>query len=174
MKTCRLVWLSLVGVLVLWTSQGWTGEQPRYGGTLRIAWPGDPAFFDANQGPAQGAPAGWLMNNMYNSLLKLTPPPELTIVPELAKSWEVLDEGKTYVFHLEEGVKFHDGTDFDAQVAKWNIDRIRDPEVKAWVRPFYEEIDHVEVVDHSTLRIRMKEPSGALPRALAGYFQGIR
>jgi ABC-type transport system substrate-binding protein len=172
MKTHRLVWLSLVGVLVLWTSLG-LAEQPRYGGTLRIAWPGDPAFFDANQGPAQGAPAGWLMNNMYNSLLKLTPPPELTIVPELAKSWEVLDEGKTYVFHLEEGVKFHDGTDFDAHVAKWNIDRILDPDVKAWVRPFYEDIDQVEVVDTYTLRVRMKEPSGALPRALAGYFQGI-
>jgi ABC-type transport system substrate-binding protein len=172
MQIRRLVWVSLLVVMGLWASLGWA-EQPRYGGTLRIAWPGDPAFFDANQGPAQGAPAGWLMNNMYNSLLKLTPPPELNIVPELAKSWEVLDEGKTYVFHLEEGVKFHDGTDFDAQVAKWNIDRILDPDVKAWVRPFYEEIDHVEVVDHSTLRIRMKEPSGALPRALAGYFQGI-
>src|SRR6516162_6715780 len=173
MKMRRLVWVSLLlVVMVLWTSLSWA-EQPRYGGTLRIAWPGDPAFFDANQGPAQGAPAGWLMNNMYNSLLKLTPPPELTIVPELAKSWEVLDEGKTYVFHLEEGVKFHDGTDFDAQVAQWNIDRILAPEVKAWVRPFYEDIDQVEVVDHSTLRVRMKEPSGALPRALAGYFQGI-
>src|SRR5215831_10204003 len=56
-------------------------------------------------------------------------PPELKIVPDLAKSWEVLDGGKTYVFHLEEGVKFHDGTDFDAEVAKWNIDRILDPEV---------------------------------------------
>jgi ABC-type transport system substrate-binding protein len=113
------------------------------------------------------------MNNIYNSLLKLTPPPELKIVPELAKSWEVLDGGRTYVFHLEEGVKFHDGTDFDAQVAKWNIDRILNPEVKAWVRPYYEEIDQVEVVDKYTLRVRMKEPSGALPIALAGYFQGI-
>jgi len=172
MKMRRLVWVSLLVVLVRWTSLG-GAEQPRYGGTLHIAWPGDPAFFDANQGPAQGAPAGWLINNMYNSLLKLTPPPELTIVPELAKSWEVLDEGKTYVFHLEEGVTFHDGTYFDAQVAEWNIDRILDPDVKAWVRPYYEDIDHVEVVDHSTLRVRMKAPSGALPRALAGYFQGI-
>ena len=171
MKTRRLVWCSLLVVVVLWTVLGWA-QQPRYGGTLRIAWPGDPAFFDANQGPAQGAPAAWLMHNMYNSLLKLTPPPELNIVPELAKSWEVLDEGKTYLFHLEEGVKFHDGTDFDAQVAKWNIDRILDPEVKAWVRPYYEDIDHVEAVDTSTLRVRMKEPSGALPMALAGYFQG--
>jgi glutathione transport system substrate-binding protein len=81
--------------------------------------------------------------------------------------------GKTYVFHLEEGVKFHDGTDFDAQVAKWNIDRILNPEVKAWVRPYYEDIDRVEAVDTYTLRVRMKEPSGALPIALAGYFQGI-
>ena len=52
-------------------------------------------------------------------------------MPELAKSWEILDAGKTYIFHLEEGVKFHDGTDFDAAAAKWNIDRILDPEVKS-------------------------------------------
>src|SRR5713101_5989328 len=172
MKTCRLVWFSLLVAVVLWTSPGWA-EQPRYGGTLRIAWPGDPAFFNANQGPAQGAPAAWLMHNMYNSLLTLTPPPELKIVPDLAKSWEVLDEGKTYIFHLQEGVTFHDGTDFDAQAAKWNIERIRDPEVKAWVRPYYEDIDQVEAVDTYTLRVRMKEPSGALPMALAGYFRGI-
>src|SRR5712691_2052568 len=172
MKTHRLVGFSVLVVMVLWTGLGWA-EQPRDGGTLRIAWPGDPAFFNANQGPAQGAPAAWLVHNMYNSLLKVTPPPEFKIVPDLAKSCEVLDEGKTYVFHLEEGVKFHDGTDFDAQVAKWNIDRIRDPEVKAWVRPFYEDIDQVEVVYTYTLRVRMKEPSGALPMALAGYFRGI-
>src|SRR5215470_12550460 len=172
MKMCRLVWFSLFVIVVLWTSLGWA-EQPRYGGTLRIAWPGDPAFFDANQGPAQGAPAGWLMNNMYNSLLKLTPPPELKIVPELAKSWEVLDGGKTYIFHLVEGVKFHDGVDFDAQAAKWNFDRILDPEVKSWVRPYYEEIEKVEAIDKYTLRIQMKEPSGALPLALAGYFHGV-
>ena len=57
----------------------------------------------------------------------MTPPPELKIVPALATSWEVLDEGKTYVFHLVEGVKFHDGTDFDAEAAKWNFDRILTP-----------------------------------------------
>src|SRR5215831_2948012 len=172
MKTRRRTWFSVLVMMVLWTSLGWA-EQPRYGGTLRIAWPGDPAFFNANQGPAQGAPAAWLVHNMYNSLLTLTPPPELKIVPDLAKSWEVLDEGQTYIFHLEEGVKFHDGTDFDAQVAKWNFDRILDPEVKAWVRPYYEDIEQVEAVDKYTLRVRMKEPSGALPMALAGYFRGI-
>jgi peptide/nickel transport system substrate-binding protein len=157
---------------MLWTGLGWA-QQPRYGGTLRLALEGDPAFYDANQGPAPGGPAFWTGNNIWNSLLTITPPPELKIVPDLAKSWEVLDGGKTYVFHLEEGVKFHDGTDFDAEAAKWNIDRILDPEVKSWVRTYYEGIEKVEVVDTYTLRIRMKEPSGALLTALGGYFQGI-
>src|SRR5713101_4126866 len=169
MKTHRLVCFSLLVVVMLWMSLGWA-QQPRYGGTLRLALPGDPAFYNANQGPAPGAQAFWTSNNIYNSLLTITPPPELKIVPDLAKSWEILDEGKTYIFHLEEGVKFHDGTDFDAEAAKWNIDRILDPEVKLWVRPYYEEIEKVEVVDKYTLRIRMKEPSGALLTALGGYF----
>jgi len=47
------------------------------------------------------------------------------------------------------------------------------PRSESVVRPFYEDIDQVEVVDTYTLRVRMKEPSGALPMALAGYFQGI-
>jgi ABC-type transport system substrate-binding protein len=58
-------------------------------------------------------------------------------------------------------------------VAKWNFDRILDPEVNSWVRPYYEDIEAVEVVDKHTLRVHMKEPSGALHRVLAGYFQGI-
>src|ERR671923_2107479 len=172
MRTRWLVLLSLIGVLVLWSGMSW-GQQPRYGGTLRIALPGDPAFYNAHQGPAMGAQAFFTGNNIYNSLLTITPPPELKIVPDLAKSWEVLDDGRTYVFHLEEGVKFHDGTDFDAEAAKWNIDRILDPEVKSWVRTYYEDITQVEVVDKYTLRIRLKEPSGALPIALGGYFAGI-
>jgi ABC-type transport system substrate-binding protein len=130
-------------------------------------------FFNANQGPAPGYFTFWVWNNIFNALLTLTPPPELKIVPELAKSWDVLDGGKTYVFHLVEGVKFHDGTDFDASAAKWNFDRILDPEVKSWVRPYYEEIDRIEAVDKYTLRIHMKEPSGALPIVLAAYFQGV-
>src|SRR5262252_251366 len=172
MKTWRLVWLSVLLGLGLWTGSGWA-QEPKYGGTLRIALPGDPAFYNAHQGPAMGAQAFWTSNNIYNSLLATTPPPELQIVPALATSWEVLDQGRTYVFHLHEGVTFHDGTAFDAQAAKWNIDRILNPEVKSWIRTYYEDIAQVEAVDKYTLRIRLQEPSGALPIALGGYFQGI-
>ena len=88
MKTCRLVLPSVLVVLVLQIGLGWA-QPPKYGGTLRIALSGEPAFFNANQGPAPGAPAFFISNSIYNSLLTITPPPALTIVPDLATSWDV-------------------------------------------------------------------------------------
>ena len=172
MRRQWLALLSLIGVLLCWSAPA-SAQVPKPGGTLRLAMPGDMTFFNANQGPAPGYFTFWVWNNIFNSLLTMTPPPEWKVVPELATSWEVLDKGKTWVFHLAQGVKFHDGTDFDAKAAKWNFDRILDPEVPSWVRPYYTTIDRVEVVDKHTLRVRMKEPMGSLDRALAGYFQGI-
>src|SRR5262245_41417407 len=143
MKTRWVVWLSLLVIVVLWTGPSWA-QQPRYGGTLRMALEGDPAFYNANQGPAPGGPAFWTGNNIWNSLLTITPPPELKIVPDLAKSWEVLDGGKAYVFHLEEGGQFHDGMACDAQGAKWNIDRTLNPEATAGGQRLYEDIGQGE------------------------------
>lgn len=173
MKYVLSVLASLLLLLVGGPERTQAQPKPQAGGTLRVALDGDLTFINAHQGPAPGYSTFWVWNNIYNSLLTMTPPPELKIVPELAKSWEVLDEGKTYVFYLVEGVKFHDGTAFDATVAKWNFDRILDPEVNSWVRPYYEDIEAVEVVDTYTLRVRTKHPAGDLPIALAGYFQGI-
>src|SRR5574342_236080 len=97
----------------------------------------------------------------------MTPPPEWKVVPELATSWEVQDGGKTWVFHLAQGVKFHDGTDFDAQAAPWNFDCILDPEVKSWVRPYYTSIDRVEAVDTSRAS-RWPPPHRLKPMAKTG------
>jgi len=85
MKTRQLVFFSLIVALVLWSGLGWA-QQPKYGGTLRLALAGDMTFFNAHQGPAPGGHTYWVWNNIFNSLLKITPPPELKIVPELATS----------------------------------------------------------------------------------------
>jgi len=76
MKTYRLMLLSVLVILMLQIGLSWA-QSPKYGGTLRIALSGEPAFFNANQGPAPGAPAFFISNSLYNSLLTLTPPPEL-------------------------------------------------------------------------------------------------
>lgn len=49
------------------------------------------------------------------------------VQPELAHDWKVSDDGLTYTFYLEEGVKFHDGTDFNAEAVKINFERWADP-----------------------------------------------
>ncbi|HEX9871785.1 MAG TPA: ABC transporter substrate-binding protein, partial [Candidatus Tectomicrobia bacterium] len=165
MKTRQLSLCGLIAPLVLWSTLS-GAQQPKYGGTLRVALPGELTFFNAHQGSAAGSHTFWVANNLFNSLVTLTPPPEFKVEPQLAKSWEILDDGRTYIFHLQEGVSFHDGTDFDAPAAKWNFDRILNPAVNSWVRPYYEDIDQVEAVDKYTLRVRMKEPSGALLTAL--------
>ncbi|MFM1653844.1 ABC transporter substrate-binding protein [Brevibacillus sp. B_LB10_24] len=50
------------------------------------------------------------------------------IVPLLAKSWQISEDGKTVTFHLEEGVKFHDGTPFNADAVVYNFERWWDPD----------------------------------------------
>jgi ABC-type transport system substrate-binding protein len=51
------------------------------------------------------------------------------------------------VFHLRKEVIFHDGTDFDAEVVRWNYQRIMDPEEKVFVAPFFSIIDTVAAID---------------------------
>ena len=98
--------------------------------------------------------------------------PEL--IPVLATSWEVSDDGKTYTFHLREGVKFHDGTDFNAEAVDFNIKRLTDKNFE-----YYDEIgagrtfrtwkffDSSEVVDEQTIKIHLISPFSEFPRMLA-------
>lgn len=63
-----------------------------------------------------------ITENVYETLLNFGEQ-DTSIQPGLAKDWEVTDDGLTYTFHLQEGVKFHDGTDFNAEAVVKNVDR---------------------------------------------------
>jgi len=61
---------------------------------------------------------------------------KLTIVPELAESWEVSQDGLVYTFHIRKGIKFHDGTPLNASAVKFSLDRVilmNDPDGPAWI-----------------------------------------
>src|SRR3984893_9797235 len=64
-----------------------------------------------------------ILANMYEGLLHYKDG-SLEVEPGLATSWTVSPDGKTYTFKLREGVKFHDGTPFNAEAVKFNLDRI--------------------------------------------------
>jgi peptide/nickel transport system substrate-binding protein len=170
MKTRWLIVLGLISTLVLWSGLSWA-QQPKYGGVLKVAYASDIWRFNLNQGSPAGYESYWVWNNTHNSLVRLDP--DFNIVPDLAEKWDILDDGRIYVFHLRKGVKFHDGTDLNAEAVKFNFDRILDPAIKSYVRPFYEPVDKVEAVDDYTLRVVSKEPFGALLQTLAAYAQGV-
>ena len=76
MKTWWVVLLSGLVVVGLQGGRSWA-QSPTSGGTLRLALSGEPAFFNAHQGPAPGAPAFFISKRLSNSLLTITPPPAL-------------------------------------------------------------------------------------------------
>jgi ABC-type transport system substrate-binding protein len=84
--------------------------------------------------------------------------PDNKLEPRLATKYEVSKDGLTYTLSLRKGVKFSDGTPFDAKVAKLTFDRILDPKMKVPLRFSVAMIKEVKIVDDYTIRIELKYP----------------
>lgn len=91
------------------------------------------------------------------------------IIPQLAKSWDVLDDGARYVFHLRDDVVFHNGKTLDADDVKWSVERLKEVSPS---KGSYSGIKVVNVIDPRTVEIILKNPSPSLPATLAGPFGG--
>jgi peptide/nickel transport system substrate-binding protein len=94
---------------------------PKEGGTLVIAIPGDlnrtdPSLID-------DANSSYVLQQIFEGLVTLKPGSGSEIVGQLADSWTISDDGLTYTFKLKSGIKFQDGTDFNAAAVKFNFDR---------------------------------------------------
>lgn len=92
--------------------------------------------------------------------------------PMLAESWTASPDGLHYTFKLRPGVTFHDGTAFNAQAVKWNLDRVRDPNVRVPIRAPYP-MDKVEAVDAQTVRVTLTQPFAPFVSALSWNTAGI-
>jgi ABC-type dipeptide/oligopeptide/nickel transport system permease component/ABC-type transport system substrate-binding protein len=90
-----------------------------------------------------------------------------SVLPKLASSWDVSDDGLTYTFHLERGVRFHDGSAFDAAVVKYSLDRARAPESVNPQKSRLAKIRAVDIVDPYTVRVLLNRRSGGLLQSLA-------
>jgi len=85
-----------------------------------------------------------------------------SVKPALASSWEISDDGLTYTFTLQEGVKFHDGSDFDASDVKFSLDRARAENSTNAQKQLFTGIDSVELSDGGKVVVTLTQPNGAL------------
>ncbi len=85
----------------------------------------------------------------------------------LAESYTVSDDGLTYTVKLREGIKFQDGTDFNAAAVKANLDRASDPANHLKRYNLYKNIAKTEAIDPTTVKITLKQPFSAFINILA-------
>ena len=164
-------WLRLTAlgaaVVLLGTTASLSPVQAE-GGTLIYGMPADHDILDPH------ATGGWVTYqvtyNIFESFVKedLTEADVITpkLVPGLATSWEVSDDGTQYTFHLREGVTFHDGEPFDADAVIFNFSRFWDKESPnyfeksaAFVSAYTQWIKDVEKVDDMTIQITLTQPN---------------
>ena len=141
------------------------GEKPRYGGKFLSVGNEKIPTYDMHQTSLGGVFA--VTAPAYNCLLRTSPydPLAREVIPELADTWEISDDGKTITFHLHKGVKWHDGMPFSSADVKYTIERIMNPS-QGMVSPrgpvFQAVVERVEAPDPDTVVVYGKGPSGLL------------
>ncbi len=131
-----------------------------------------------------------VQDQLYNRLMAFKPG-TTDLEPALATAWSASPDGKTWTFKLRQGVKFHDGTAFDATAVQFNVERWWDPNHPYGYRnagKLYEIwgtlfggfkgspdslLQRVVVVDDATVQFVLKQPFAGFPNAIAAGFFGI-
>lgn len=152
------------------TSTG-TGKSgtPKQGGTLGMAMAVDLEGLDPHA--TTGTAVMRIFHaGIYDPLIRYNPE-DLSLEPGLAVSWET-PEPTTVLLKLRQGVMFHDGSTLDADVVKYNIERVLDPATRAKDRAAMTVVTRVEAADPQTVRLTLSRPSASL-LALLGDRPGL-
>ncbi|RVA12791.1 ABC transporter substrate-binding protein, partial [Mesorhizobium sp. M7A.F.Ca.CA.002.05.1.1] len=150
------LWKTILAAAVLSLAAGASAFAART--DLVIGIPLEPPHLDPTAGAA-AAIDEVLYANVFEGLTRIGPTGE--VLPDLAESWTISDDGKVYTFKLHTGVKFHDGTDFDAGDVKFSLDRARAENSVNAQKGLFAAIDTIDVVDPATVKVTLKNPQGS-------------
>ena len=149
---------------------------PKRGGTLRYGITMRMPHFDFHQ-------SGTINNLgsqgcMFDNLIRRDPRDSgKTIIPDLAHSWEIAEDGKTYTFSLRKGVEFHDGAELTSADVKATFDRIAKPPQGISIprSVLFRAVDEITAPDKYTVQFKLKEPrsSSFMMAAIASGWNGI-
>ncbi|MBK0326321.1 ABC transporter substrate-binding protein [Rhodobacteraceae bacterium F11138] len=124
---------------------------------ITVALQLEPPHLDPTSAAA-GAIDSVVYTNIFEGLTRFMG--DGSVVPGLAESWEISDDGLVYTFKLRDGVVFHDGTTMDAEDVKFSLDRARAEDSVNAQKALFEAIADVEVVDPTTVKVTLDKPNG--------------
>ena len=163
MKINKLLMGTLIAaIMILGACSSKTSDQEKGGNSqIVIGLEAEPTSLDAHQISDYNSSRAAM--EIYDQLVQFKDE-STEIEPDLAEKWDVSDNGLVYTFYLKKGVKFHDGTDFNADAVKFSIDRQIDPKHPyhntgqfAYADFTFGMVKKVEVVDDYTVKITLKE-----------------
>lgn len=125
---------------------------------LTVALQLEPPHLDPTSAAA-GAIDSVLYSNVFEGLTRFAS--DGSIIPGLAKSWEISEDGTSYTFHLNAGVTFHDGSSMDAQDVKFSLDRARGEDSANAQKALFAGITDVSVVDPLTVKVSLDAANGS-------------
>ena len=148
-------------------------EKPQYGGTLTYAVGAAPPSYDAHRESTYAVIHPIAPH--YSLLLKFDQTNYPKVVGDLAESWTVSPDHKTYAFKIHKGVKFHDGSILTSKDIKASYDKIvfPPPGVISSRKAFYEPVEKIETPDDYTVVFRLKRPWASFIISLASPWNWI-
>lgn len=154
------------------------------GGTMTVTYRDDIATLD----PAVGYDwQNWsIIKSMFDGLMDYQPG-TTTLIPHLAESYDVSEDGRSYTFNLREGVLFHNGREMTSEDVKYSLERTLNPETRSPGQGFFlgisgaqafidgeaEEVTGVTAVDPYTVEISLDEPNAAFLHLMAINFSYV-
>ena len=125
---------------------------------VNIAMQLEPPSLDPTTGGAAAAIRSVSYDNIFEGLTRIDR--DGAVQPLLAKSWDISADGLVYTFHLQEGVKYSDGSDFDAADVKYSLDTARGENSVNAQKQLFAKIAAVDVVDPLTVKVTLSGPQG--------------
>ena len=149
---------------------------PKSGGVLKYGITMRPPHFDFHQSGTINSLGS--QGCMFDNLVRRDPRDSgKTIIPDLAHSWEISKDGKTYTFHLREGVQFHDGAELTSEDVKATFDRIAKPPQGISIPRsiLFAAVEEIAAPDKKTVVFKLSAPRPAdfIMGAIASGWNGI-
>lgn len=161
-RNVRALTLFALGMLWLTVLTSAVGQEPR---TLTVGISADVTTLDPTV--TSDTRETRIKENIFETLVRRSK--DGGVVPALAESWSVSDDGLMWTFQLREGVRFHNGEEFNAETVKYSFERIFDPTIPSY-EGYWGTVDEVRIDGSHQVTFVLSEPNPLMLTNIPGHF----